>query len=432
LDLLVDPVWAFERIGARADGRVVRPHLGLVRPYLVTSPEHVQYVLRDRAPVYRRDGMMWTSIRRLLGNGIITDGATWEPRRANIQPLFSGRHIDSLVNDLAAAVNDSVDELTATNRPDRPVDMTVVMSAVAESAFSRTLFGGRLTATDSRRFTEAVQTAFRSVASRILLPFVPHSVPMPGDRAFRRAIRDVDAVMFPLVRDARADTAERTDVLSALVSARDGDGAALSDQEIRDDAVSLFAAGYETSAVALAWLWVVLGREPEIANRLHREVASVVGGERPGAVHLPGLSYTKMVVQEVLRRYSPGWIIPRVAAEDDVIDGMRIKAGGTVLISPYLTHRLPRVWPEPQRFDPERFTAERIAQRHRFAYLPFGGGPHGCIGSHFFLIEAQLAVAAVLSRFRPERVGTRSTGTAVGASLRPRRPVLMTLRPRAA
>jgi cytochrome P450 len=438
--LVRDPIGAFEQIGARADGRIVRPNLGLVRPYLVTDPEHVQYVLRDRADAYRRDGMMWNSIRRLLGNGIITDGATWEPRRANMVPLFSGKNIAALIDDMAAGVNDTVDQLTAgpaesprksgSSGTAHPVDMGALMTRIADRAFSRTLFGARMTPAESATFTGAVETAFRAVAARILLPFVPNAVPMPGDRAFRRAIRDVDGIMLPLIAAARQDPTDRHDILSTLIAARDDNGRALTDREVRDDAVSMFAAGFETSAVALTWLWVVLAEHPEVAARLQREVDEVVGDDRPGPAHLSGLRYTKMVIQEVLRQYSPGWIIPRVASRTDVIDGVRISSGATVLISPYLTHRLPSAWPDPRRFDPERFSPEQIQGRHRFAYLPFGGGPHGCIGNHFFIVEAQLAVAAVLSRFRPTRHGSGPVRPAIGASLRPGRRILMTLTPR--
>jgi cytochrome P450 len=136
-----------------------------------------------------------------------------------------------------------------------------------------------------------------------------------------------------------------------------------------------------------------------------------------------------MVIQEVLRLYSPGWMIPRTATTDDEIDGVRIPAGSTVLISPYLSHRLPGVWPDPAVFDPERFTPQAVQRRHRSAYLPFGGGPHACVGSHFFLVEAQLTVAAVLRRFRPRRVGSRPVRPAIGASLRPAQRILVALDP---
>ncbi len=424
------PLAAFEHIGLSSDGRIVRPNLGLARPYIVTDPEHVQHVLRDRADVYRRDGMMWNPIRRLLGNGIITDGASWEPRRAIVAPLFAGRRVSALVDDLADAVNECVEELLPAARAGRVFDVGDIMSAIADHAFGRTLFGGRMSDGESLRFTRAVETAFRSVAGRIVLPFVPDAVPMPGDRAFKRAVREVDDIVLPLVRRARAEGGDRHDILSALLSARDAEGQALSDVEVRDDAVSMFAAGFETSAVALTWLWVVLAEHPRVEQELRREVDEVVGAARPDARHLADLRYTRMVVQEVLRIYSPGWIIPRLATVDDDLDGVTVSAGSTVVISPYLTHRLGRVWPDPHRFDPVRFAPEAVHDRHRFAYLPFGGGPHGCVGNHFFTLEAQLAVAAVLSRFRVHRHGGGRVTPAIGASLRPRQRVAVVLEPR--
>jgi cytochrome P450 len=188
------------------------------------------------------------------------------------------------------------------------------------------------------------------------------------------------------------------------------------------------AGGTETTAVALTWLWVVLAENPPVAGRLYAEIDAVVGAGPVAPAQLPRLGYTSMVLRELLRLYPVGWIIPRTVAADDVIDGVALPAGSTVLLSPYLTHRLPRLWPRPRDFDPLRFTPEQVQRRPRFAYFPFSGGAHQCLGGHLFTVEAALIVASVLSRFRPRPLG-RPPSPQAAVSLRPDRRVQMVLHP---
>jgi cytochrome P450 len=187
---------------------------------------------------------------------------------------------------------------------------------------------------------------------------------------------------------------------------------------VRNDVVSLFAAGTGTAADALTWLWLVLDAHPQVAEQLYDEVDRVLDGNPPNYGHLQELRYTKMVIQEVLRLYSSGWIIPRMAAEADEIGGVRIPRHSTVLVSPYLTHRMERWWDDPGTFKPDRFLPERMEGKPRFAYIPFGGGPHLCLGNHFFQVEAQLIVATILSRFRPRLVSRPALTPRLGTTLR--------------
>jgi cytochrome P450 len=191
----------------------------------------------------------------------------------------------------------------------------------------------------------------------------------------------------------------------------------------------MFAAGTETTGVALTWLWVVLGDHPDVAQRLYDEIDTVVGAGPVELAHLSQLPYTRMVLQELLRLYSVGWLVPRTAAADDSIDGIRIRRGDTVIVSPYFTHRMEWLWHSPHVFDPERFSPERTARRQRYAYFPFGGGAHQCIGSHFFTAEAQLIAASVLSRYRPVVLNEEPVIPQVSASLRPKQRVTMLLQP---
>ncbi|GAA4076347.1 cytochrome P450 [Actinomadura miaoliensis] len=424
--LLRDPLRAFEQIGRAANGEITRVDLGFLRPYLVTRPEHVQHVLRDNAANYPRDGMMWQPLTRLVG-GISREGPEWALNRSIFQRLMSGPNIAAVTDEMARTIVEAVDELGERAADDRPVDALAEMTRIVQRAIIRVFFGDRISIPEADHLADAIRTATRSMGARMLLPFVPLSVPLPGDRAFRRSVQAVDEVIMPLVRQARRDPATERDIVTMLINTRDENGVGLDDQQVRDGVVAMFTAGTETTATALTFFWTVLDTHPEIAARLYDEVDRVIGTDVPTRSHVSELRYTKMVVQELMRMYSIGWIIPRVSVADDVIDGVLVKGGRTVLVSPYLTHRLEDVWPRPHVFDPERFAPGRT--RHRFAYLAFGAGPHQCVGTLFFTIESQLITATLLSRFRPALYGSQPVEPQVRLTLIPRRRVELVLRP---
>jgi cytochrome P450 len=422
------PLQALETVSRQAQGAVVRLDLGPFRPYLITRPEHIQHVLRENAANYRRDGMMWKPLRRLLGNGLAGEGPVWAEHRRIFQPLFAARYVASLVDRMADAINAAVGRLDEHARTGRPVDACGAMTRVVHRAFSSVFFGGRMSTQDTDVLGRAVGTALTNLGPRMLLPFVSDSVPLPGDGAYRRAGRRVDEVMLPLIGKSRHDGGTG-DLVSVLCDAHDEHHEGFGDRQVRDDLIAIFAAGTESTALTLTWLWVVLDAYPQVAAELRDEVDRVVGTAAVQPAHLAELTYTKMVLQEVLRLYPAGWIIPRAVVADDVVGGVPVKGGSTVVLSPYLTHRMESHWPHPDVFDPQRFGSERSQGRHRFAYVPFGAGPHMCLGSHLFTVEAQLVVAAVLSRYRMSLHGGNRVTPRAAASLQPRRRVWLTLRP---
>jgi cytochrome P450 len=453
--LLSNPLETLRKAGEAAGNAVVRVDLGLFRPYLVSRPEHLQHVLRDRADNYVRGGMLWRPLRRLFGDGLGSDGPAWQFRRNLIQPLFSAKYIAAFIDQLAIAVEEGAAALDEYARSGRSVDARVEMTRIIHRALIRVFFGDQIAAPQADRLGHAITSAFVSLNARLLFPFMPDAFPMPGDRTFLRARRDTQDVVTPLVaarsRQAATDAVDPAagpgamessavapgggsgglDMVSLLCQARDETGAGLDDRQIRDDVVSMFAGASETSAVTLTWLWVALDAHPEVAERLYAEIDRVVGSGPASAAHVSALPYTKMVLHEVMRLYPVAWMIPREAVADDVIDGVRIRAGSTVLASPYLTHRMAEFWPDPEVFDPLRFTPQQADRRHRYAYLPFGAGPHQCLGSHFFMVEAQLIVAALLRRYRPVLQTQVPVTAQPAATLRPRRPVRLRLVPTA-
>ena len=393
-----DPLATLERIGRECDGAVVRLNLGAVRPYLLTHPDHVQRVLRERPEQYAREGMLWKPLRRLEGNGIASEGPSWERSRRLLQPLFTARSVNAVVDPMSDAIDEAVGELET----GESVDVIATMTRIVHRSLIRAFFGDRISRAEAERLGGAISTAFASLGWRIMLPFAPDWVRLPGDATFRRAVRQIDDVIVPHVRRARGDG---TDILSWL--AKD----ATDEHLVRDDVVAMFVAGTETTALALTWVWLLLDKHPDVAERLDAD---------------PG--YAKPVLQEALRLYPVGWLIPRSVVTPDELDGEPIPKGATVFLSPYVTHRLPSLWDRPAVFDPRRFTDP--PKRHRYAYFPFGGGVHQCLGSHFFLVEAQLILASLLRRFRPVLVDPGPIAVRAAATLRPRRPVRMLLRPR--
>ncbi|MDP9867825.1 MULTISPECIES: cytochrome P450 [Streptosporangium] len=394
------PVDALAELGRQARGEALRLDLGPFRPYLLTHPEHVQRVLRGNSANYVREGMLWKPLRRLFGtDGILGEGPAWKSSRTILQPLFTARYVASLAEQMADAIAERIDGLDEFARSGRSIDAAEEMTDIVMHATARVLFGDKISPADGRRLAPTFDTLAASMGFRMLMPFMPYSVPLPGDRAFMNAVKAIDEVVYPLIRKARAQPDDGSDIISALCRAHDEDQAG--DRQVRDDLVSIFLASTDTTAMSLTWLWPVLHAHPAVAARLYDEVDRVVGAGPARPSHVPELRYTKMVLQELIRLHPPGWVMPRMAVVSDDIGGVRIKAGSIVVTSPYATHRLDEFWERPLDFDPERFSPDIAERRHRYSYFPFGGGPHQCLGQYLFYIEAPLAVATILSRFRP-------------------------------
>ena len=194
----------------------------------------------------------------------------------------------------------------------------------------------------------------------------------------------------------------------------------MDDRQLRDEVITMYLAGHETTALALTWAWHLLSHHPEVTDRLEAELQQVLGGRVPTAADLPRLRYTRMVVEESMRLYSPTWTIARDVRQDDVIDGHRIPAGAMVMLSQYVIHRRPDFWPDPERFDPERFAPDAVKQRHRFAYFPFSTGPRVCIGNTFSLVESTMILATVCQRYRLHPVLGRDVPPDVQVTYRPK------------
>jgi cytochrome P450 len=238
-----------------------------------------------------------------------------------------------------------------------------------------------------------------------MIPFseVLEKLPLPPQRRFMRARARLDSVVYRIIEERRRSGGDRGDLLSMLLLAVDeeGDRTGMTNEQLRDEAMTLFLAGHETTANALTWTWHLLAQNPEAESKLHEELDSVLEGGRPPTVEdFPRLRYTEMVVAEAMRLYPPAWAIGRLAVEEHEVAGYRIPRGSLVLVSQFVMHRDARFFPDPERFRPERFTPEAKAARPQFSYFPFGGGPRRCIGEGFAWMEAVLMLAAIARRLR--------------------------------
>ena len=261
--------------------------------------------------------------------------------------------------------------------------------------------------------------------------------PGPGPRSseFTAAMALIDTTIYEILQQRRTATqatgAEVGDLLGMLLAARDEEtGESMSDRQLRDEVVTIFAAGHETTAVAMSWTWYMLSQNPQCEALLHEELDRVLAGRAPCFADLEQLPYTRMVFEEAIRLYPPAFSLIRVAAADDSIGPHHIPKGAMVTLSPWVTHRNPQLWPDPERFYPGRFLPEAVRQRHKFAYFPFGGGPRVCIGNSFALMEGRLILAALAQRYRLRLAPGHPVEPQGRITLRPRHGMRMTIEAR--
>jgi cytochrome P450 len=257
-------------------------------------------------------------------------------------------------------------------------------------------------------------------------------LPLPANLRFRRALRELETVVYQIIAERRRINRDVPDLLSMFLSARDDDtGDGMSDRQLRDEVMTMLLAGHETTSLALSWTYYLLSQHPHIERRIADEVDRVIGGGRPTFAHVENLAWTRRTLEESLRLYPPAWGFSRLALGDDEIGGFAIPKGSIAFVIPFVIHRRPGLWPDPERFDPERFAPEQEAARPRFSYIPFGGGPRGCIGHQFAMLEAQLIVATIAQRYRIEVVPNQRIQAEALITLRPKPGIRATLTRRA-
>jgi len=373
------------------------------RTFIINEPGAIRHVLLDNASNYIKTELTRRLLEPGIGRGLLTsEGETWRRHRRIMAPSFDPRSVAGYAPIMTEVSHELIGEWDAL-ADGSEVDVAAAMMHATLHIISRAMFSA-----DSDEIVDVVERGVNQYQMTVR----PHLVdllnlprwlarlisPMHAAGIFNEFDKSVDRL---LNERGRSPDAEPKDLLARLIAARDDEtGGGMTAKEVRDQVVTIFMAGHETTAQTMSWTWYLLSQHPAVETKLHEELAAVLGGRTPRSEDLPNLRYTRMVIDEAMRLYPPAHTLSRAPLTADEVLGHRIPAGATVLIVPWMLHRKPSLWERADRFEPERFAPERAASRPRFAYIPFGAGPRICIGAAFALAEATLILATIAQRYR--------------------------------
>jgi cytochrome P450 len=432
-DLLRDQLGTLDRVTSE-HGDVVRLMAGLpgrrVSLHLVSHPDGVQQVLGNVSDGYTKGTPFYREIAAHIGDGVLTsDGQRWRHQRRTLAPLFTHRRTDRHVAAMVAEAHRLVQRWSGPAASSTPVDLHAEMTDYTLRVVGRILFGANVDdAIPVIRATFPILGEhIRRRARNPLRP--PRHWPTPAQRRATEARRALYHVVDTIIDQRGGARGDEADLISLLLAARDPDtGQPLSAQEVRDQILVFLLAGHETTSTALTFTCHLLGQHTDQQRRVRQEIDTMLGGRVPTADDVGKLTRTTMVIKEAMRLYPPIPAVGRLTPTGDRIGGYHIPPGSVVILSPWVTHRRPDIWPDPQLFNPDRFHAEGVA-RHRYAYFPFAGGPRGCIGEHFAMTEAVIATAVILNTYSLETTPGPIAVT-TGITLRPTNPVHCNIKPR--
>jgi cytochrome P450 len=420
-----DPLGFVTRVAAEYGG-VVPLRLGPFPALLLTDPDAIDEVLVSKSRDFRKSRAAGR-IGVVVGDGLLlSEGETWRAHRRIVQPAF---HHDRVAAWGEMMVGEA--DLWVSGLADGEVrDIHREMAALTLSIVARTLLDSRLGAGDTEAVRQSAATLTDHFDSRFnsLAFFIPDWLPTPDNLRMRLAVRRLDAIVYRLIGNRRAAGGRRDDAISMLLEASSGDADPLTDRELRDEVMTLFMAGHETTAVALTWSLHLLSQSHEAAAGLRAELADVLGGRLPTVADLDRLRYTEAVVLETLRLYPPAYALSREATRPTTVAGRALPKGGIAFISIYATHRRPDIFEAPSMFRPERWLDGLAKRLPRGAYIPFAEGPRKCIGSSFAMQEAVLVLATIARRFSFESPAAREIRSRPAVTLRPAEPVRLVIR----
>ena len=387
----LDSIW-------RTYGDVVQFPVPKPPSYLVNDPEGVRSVLVTNSRSYGKSTIQYSALSLVTGEGLLSaDTSEWKRQRPMVQPAFHRETLTSIVAHVATAAERIIDDWNALPEG-AVVDIDAVIMNAALEVVGHALFGSDLS-TDADALTTATLDALDVVIARARVPITPPAwVPTPGNRKLSSSVAALDRAVHSML-DSRGVREVPADMLDLLITARDDEGHALTEAEIRDQVVTFIVAGHETVASALTWTFALLAENPEVMRTLQAEVDAVLGGKAAQFVNYQRLPYTRAVIDETLRLYPPAWLITRNSLGDDVLGGYEVPQGSLIIMSPWLLHRHPDIWPNPDSFEPQRFIDGDI---DRSAFIPFGAGPRQCIGRDFAYVEAVLLLASLVAHFDVE------------------------------
>lgn len=391
----------------------------------INNPEFIESVLVTnyqkfhKSPDYR-------ALHLLLGNGLLTsEGEFWRRQRRLSSPAFHRERITSYSSMMVA----STDHMLSGWRSGVTLDVHQEMMHLTLDIVAKCLFTADVTEV-AHVVGAALEVSMFQYVERAKTGFlIPDWVPTPGNLRYRRAVKKLDAIIYGVIEQHRR-RGESDDLLGMLLAARDDDGSPMTDRQLRDEVMTLFLAGHETTANTLSWTLYLLAQNPDVEARLHAELDHVLGKRLPTMAEVAELRYTGQVIKESMRLYPPAWGIGRQAQEPFEVGGYRFEKDTYVFICQYITHRDPRYFADPERFEPDRWSEDQARKVPRFAYLPFGGGPRVCIGAAFAAMEASLLLATIARRFRLTLDTTHRVVPLTSITLRPKYGIRMELHSR--
>ncbi|MCM3871394.1 MAG: cytochrome P450 [Pyrinomonadaceae bacterium] len=379
-------------------GDVVRARFFYVTAYFLYHPDDIEYVVSTNARNFVKSMSLRSNFfHRLVGNGLLTsEGEVWKRQRRLAQPAFHRQRI-SAYGDVMV---DYTERMISSWRAGEVRDIHRDMMRLTVEIVVRTLFNADVSQ-DADKVGQALSEIVKPFSSQATLKWIlDNRLPTPAHRRFHRASHNLDDIVYRIIADRRASGLDQGDLLSMLLEAQDEDGSQMTDKQLRDEVMTIFLAGHETTALTLCWTWYLLAQNPLVEQKFFDELDSVLDGRLPTMEDIPRLKYTDTIVREAMRLYPPAYGLGREAIEECEIGGFRVPRKTQVFTFQWVTQRDPRFFPEPDEFHPERWTEEFTSSLPKYAYFPFGGGPRFCIGNTFAMMEIVLVLATIGQRFR--------------------------------
>lgn len=424
-----NPMEFFTRVALRYGG-IARFPLGKNYFYLVTEPDLIYELLITNRARYMKN-VRYRELQLVLGQGmLLSEGDYWKRQRLIAQPSFKTASVESQHAWMNQMIGEFFDQWKDTAARQEAIDVEPEFFRLAQMIALRQLFGPS--------YTQILEPFLQAVAGiKKFWPTPPKGLlgifrkPPPEQREnFDRVVSELDAVVYPFIRTQRESGFDGEGMLATFAGSTDLEGKPWSDEELRDQVLTMFFAGHETSATSMCWIHYFLSLNPAMRDRLHQEIDSTIASRVPLPEDLGGLNYTGQVINETLRIYSPIHALSRVALEDDTIGGYHIPKDATIIVSLYATHRLPKYWPDAERFDPERFSPEQSTGRSRFSFIPFAAGHRNCVGSMMAMIELKFMVAQLAQRYVLDLVPGQRIETAASTTMNPKYGMKMVIRNR--
>ncbi len=421
-----DPLTFFAEI-AREYGDFVGLRILNFRILLINHPDHIEDVLVNHPKKFIK-GRILKANKRVFGSGLLTsEGDFWLRQRRLAQPAFHRARIATY----ASTMVEYTERLLEEWQDGEERDIHKEMMRVTLQIVGKTLFDADVER-DAQDVGKSLEMLLEIGADFRRTLFVPHWLPTPTNIRMERAIRQIEKVLYRIIAEKRASGRDAGDLLSMLLAAQDEDGSRMTDKQLRDEAITLFLAGHETTANTLSWTWWLLAQNPAVEAKLHDELRAVLGGRTPSLDDLPKLVYTNNIITESMRLYPPAWGTARTAVKDHELGGYAVPKGSGVSFAQWTVHRDPRWYDAPDEFRPERWEGDLMKRLPRFAYFPFGGGPRQCIGNAFALMEAALILATIAQQYRFRLVEGHPVVPLASITLRPRHGIRAVLESRSA